>query len=278
MEQADIELTVSLPARADGTLLAPVGLSTPHGAPVSVAVRGADMRLVADPGSAQHAMVLTPTAERVEIDWRFAPRGAPYPEALFTPRDSRFTRSAAALGAEVRGIADGRDPAGIKALADHVAALFTYGHPEQRFNDGHDEIPQICSLTVGSCVDINAYFIAACRAAGYEAGYVTGYFIPEEKRSHCEDMHCWVVTRAGGLVQEWDIAHHLKMNSRDIRPGLNPKPGVRLPMAHSMGLDFPDAGLRDIKLIGEPWWIEAGGALSRPDLEVRLRGYDRLAG
>ena len=278
MNEDDILLTVSLPARAGGPLIAPLGLSTPQAAPVSVEVRGAEMRLVADPTSAQHAMLLAPSDDRVEIAWRFVPGGAPYPEALFAPRDSRFTRSAAALGAEVRGLADGRDPAGIKALADHVAGLFTYGHPEQRFNDGHDEIPQICSLTVGSCVDINAYFIAACRAAGYEAGYVTGYFLPGEKRTHCEDMHCWVVTRAGTLVQEWDIAHHLKMNSRDIRPGLNPKPGVRVPMAHSMGLSFPEAGLRDIKLIGEPWWIEADGSLSRPDLEIRFQGYDRLAG
>ena len=37
-------------------------------------------------------------------------------------------------------------------------------------------------------------------------------------------------------------------------------------------------GLCDIKLIGEPWWIEAGGTLSRPDLQIRFRGYDRLAG
>lgn len=278
MTDTDIRLTVSLAARSGGSLLAPVGLSTPQSAPLAVDVTGADMRLIADPASAQHAMVLTPTAERVEIAWRYTTTGAPYPQALFAQRDSRFTRSAAALGAEVKGIADGRDPAGIKDLADHVAALFTYGHPEDRFNDGHDEIPQICSLTVGSCVDINAYFIAACRAAGYEAGYVTGYFIPAEKRSHCEDMHCWVVTRAGGLVQEWDIAHHLKLGTRDIRPGLNPKPGVRVAMAHSMGLNFPAAGLADIKLIGEPWWIEADRTLSRPNLTIRLQGYDRLAG
>ena len=274
----DICLSVSLPAREGVTLLAPLGLSTPQTAPVSVAVHGAATRLIADPLAAQHAMALTPTADRIGIDWHYVTGGATYPEALFTRRDSRFTRSAAALGDEVQGIADGHDPAGIKALADHVAALFTYGHPEQRFNDGHDELPQVCSLTVGSCVDINAYFIAACRAAGYEAGYVTGYFIPEEKHTHCEDMHCWVVTRAGTLVQEWDIAHHLKMDRRDIRPGLNPKPGVRVAMAHSMGLNFLSAGLIDIKLIAEPWWIEPDGTLTRPDLEIRFQGYDRLAG
>ncbi len=277
MTEEDICLTVSFPAREGGVLLAPVGLATPHAAPLSVSVQGAGVRLIADPLAAQHAMELTPNAERVEIAWRFTRSGAPYPETLFSPRDSRFTRSAAALSTEMREIADGRDPAGIKALADHVAGLFTYGHPGTRYYDGQDEIPQICSLTVGSCVDINAYFIGACRAAGYEAGYVTGYFIPDQKRTHCDDMHCWVVTRTEGLVQEWDIAHHLKLGTREIRPGLNPKPGVRVPMGHSMGLNFAAAGLRDIKLLGEPWWIEADGGLSRPDLEIRFQGYRALA-
>lgn len=274
---SDILLRVTLPARDGGRLLAPLGLSTPHAAPVAVQAEGAAMQLIADPASAQHAMLLRPEAEEITLSWSFVTHGAPYPEALFARRDSRFTRSAEALGAEVRGIADGRDPAGIKALADHVAGLFSYGHPEQRFYDDSDEIPQVCSLTVGSCVDINAYFIAACRAAGYEAGYVTGYFIPAEKRSHCEDMHCWVVTRVGDLVQEWDIAHHLKMGTGDIRPGLNPKPGVRVPMAHSMGLTFPTVGLTDIKLIAEPWWIEADGTLSRPDLRIELQDFDLLS-
>lgn len=277
MTDPRISLSVEMPARAGARLLAPLGLATPHAAPVGVTVEGAETALAADPGSAQHALLLTPTGDRLRITWRYALGGAPYPEAMFTPPGSRFTRSADALIAEARGIADGIDPAGIKALADHVAGLFSYGHPEQRFNDGHDEIPQICALTVGSCVDINAYFIACCRAAGYQAGYVTGYFIPDEKCSHCEDMHCWVVTRAGGLVQEWDIAHHLKLGTGDIRPGLNPKPGVRLPMAHSMGLSFPEIGLRDLKLLGEPWWLDPDGTVTRADLAITLRGYSALA-
>ncbi|WP_346909390.1 transglutaminase-like domain-containing protein [uncultured Roseibium sp.] len=129
------------------------------------------------------------------------------------------------------------------AIVNDVAEKFVYGHPEVRFNDGLEEIPYLsCGVTEGSCVDINTYLIACLRAAGFEAGYMTGYFFPEEKNGCCDDMHCWVVTRHNGVVLEWDIAHHLKMGTREICCGLNPKPGSRVAMAHSMGLDFPQPG------------------------------------
>ncbi len=273
MTMAPIILTVDVQTTRPGAhLIAPLGLSTPHAAPLSVHVSGATQHIVSDPGAAQHALWLTPDADRLHLRWAFAPKGAPYPEALFAPRDSRYTRFADALAQEIRAMT----PAGIKGIADHVASRFTYDHADTRFYDGHDEIPQLCGLTRGSCIDINAYFIACCRAAGFEAGYVTGYFIPEEKRSHCSDMHCWVVTRQNGVVQEWDIAHHLKMNTTDIRPGLNPKPGVRVPMAHSMGLSFPACDIADFKLLAEPMWRLGDGSWTRADLDIRLSGYDAL--
>ncbi|SDE25411.1 transglutaminase-like domain-containing protein [Ruegeria marina] len=271
--QKDISLTVDFPAVPDALLLAPVGLSTPQSAPVSVDTQGAAQRMVADPRSAQHALVLTPAEAQIRLAWSYVLGGADYCEAMFQPRNSRYTRAAAKLADEAREFAH----RSVKDIADHVAALFAYGHPETRFYDAEDEIPQLCSMTEGSCVDINAYFIAFCRAAGIEAGYITGYFIPEEKRTHCADMHCWVVTRGPQGVQEWDIAHHLKMGTRDIRPGLNPKPGVRVAMAHSMGLEFPSLGLRDLKLIGEPMWLFPDGSWARPEMTITLRGYDRLA-
>ena len=91
------------------------------------------------------------------------------------------------------------------AVACATAERFTYGHPETRFNDGLNEVPALgCGLTEGSCVDINTYFIAALRAAGIEAGYVTGVFFPAEKGDHCDDGHCWVVTRIDGETREWE--------------------------------------------------------------------------
>ncbi|MEM8732426.1 MAG: transglutaminase domain-containing protein [Pseudomonadota bacterium] len=188
-------------------------------------------------------------------------------------------RSASALAIEAKSIATtaGGGGAALRALANHVAGQFRYGHPEKRFYDGFDEIPQICGLAEGSCVDINAYFIASCRAAGLEAGYITGCFVPQEKRDWCNDMHCWVVTRSDAGIEEWDIAHHLKLCLTEIAPGLNPKPGVRVPLAHSMGLNFPAAGLADLKLIGEPMWRLPDGRWQESEPQIRLARYDLLA-
>ena len=276
MTPPSIVLQVDIAAGAGGRLIAPMGFSTPHAAPIAVNVTGADISIVADPNTAQQAMILVPTDERVNVSWNYVQGGSDYPDHMFKARDSRFTRFADSLADEMRQLTADRHGDGIRVIANHVANMFTYGHPETRFYDDHDEIPQLCSLTEGSCIDINAYFIACCRAAGYEAGYVTGYFIPEEKRTHCTDMHCWVVTRSGEKIQEWDIAHHLKMGLGEIAPGLNPKPGVRVPMAHSMGLNFPAIGLNDIKLLAEPIWLSLDGSWQRADLSITLEGYDLL--
>ena len=274
-----IALSMTCQSRPDGRLIAATGLSTPYAAVTGVDVAGGSVQLAADPMAAVPALVIAPEDDAVTLTYQFVAGGAAYPEAIFVPRDSRYTRSAAALAAEASGIARaaGGGAAAIQALANHVAAQFRYGHPDQRYYDGHDEIPQLCSLTEGSCVDINAYFIAACRAAGLEAGYVTGAFVPAEKRDWCNDMHCWVVTRSEAGIEEWDIAHHLKLGRTDIAPGLNPKPGVRVPLAHSMGLNFPTLGVRDLKLIGEPLWFRADGSWAAAEPRIRLDGYDLLA-
>ncbi|OIQ28662.1 MAG: hypothetical protein BM562_12730 [Alphaproteobacteria bacterium MedPE-SWcel] len=273
-----IELSFSFDATPGTEVVLAPGVATPHAAPIAAEVTGARLRLVAEPTLAQHVMVLLPEAERVEVRLRYATSGPQYPEGMFAPRDSRFTRSAAALAGETRAIAEaaGGGRAGLQSIVSHVAGIFDYGHPETRFYDETDEMPQLCSMEQGSCVDINAYLIAALRAAGYEAGYVYGVFVPEEKRSWAEDGHCWVVTRHEGLCEEWDIAHFLKMGRRDVAPGLNPRPGVRLPLAHSMGWTLPELGLRDVKLMGPPMGFVDGTLTEVAGLEIRLSGYETL--
>lgn len=256
-------------------LLAPIGLATPHQVPVSFQVAGAEVSLTGETGTGQMAALITPQAETaVELTYAFAEGGPGYPEVLFQPRTNRYTKAAEALVSDAGRLAGqaGDGPAAIAAIVNDVAEKFVYGHPDTRFNDGLDEIPYLsCGLTEGSCIDINTYLIACLRSAGFEAGYVTGYFFPEEKNGSCDDMHCWVVTRHQGEVLEWDIAHHLKMGTRQIRPGLNPKPGDRVAMAHSMGLDFPQIGVTCTKLIAEPLWVDADGGLSGADLQIRRR-------
>ena len=210
------------------------------------------------------------------LRYTYLNRGSVYPEMLFQRRPNRFTRAADALMRDARRIADdAQDGHGaIAAIVNDVAGKFTYGHPETKFNDGADDIPFLaCGLTEGSCVDINTYLIAALRSAGFEAGYVTGYFFPEERNGCCKDMHCWVVTRHAGVVLEWDIAHHLKLQETEICCGLNPKPGARVAVAHSMGLDFPTLGIREMKLLAEPVWGDEDGHVERADLTIKMHGH-----
>lgn len=275
-----IRLTVSFPSRPDARAILPLGLSTPQTAPISCAVDGARLACVTHPETGQVIGIATPESDKITVTYEFRLGGAAYPETMFVPRDSRYTRTASDLARDAAQVAQdaGGGRAGLLALMTHTAAQFDYGHPDERFYDGHSEVPQLCGLTQGSCVDINMYLIAALRAAGYEAGYVTGYFVPEEKRTWCTDSHCWVVTRHNGVIEEWDIAHFLKLGRRDIEPGLNPKPGVRVAMAHSMGWSLPALGVVDAKLMGPPGWLMQDGMLHEADEQViRLDGYEVLA-
>jgi hypothetical protein len=174
------------------------------------------------------------------LTWRYAPApDAPrYPEAAWTPRPSRWTTSAEDLVAASRAIAEaaGGGAAGLAALAAETRARFVYDHPEARFTDGCAVVPFLgCGVAAGSCVDINTYLVASLRAAGYEAAYLYGYFFPAEKGDWCVDGHCWVATRHAGETLDWDIAHHIKAGLDPVRPALNPKPGRRVAVSHSMG-------------------------------------------
>jgi hypothetical protein len=226
-------------------------------------------------GTDQFAALITPEGgQPVTVAYTYADGGPDYPASMFIHRANRFTRAADDLVRDARRFgADAHDGnAGIAAIVNDVARKFTYAHPAVRFNDGKDEVPHLsCGLTEGSCVDINTYLIATLRAAGYEAGYVTGYFFPAEKRDWCDDMHCWVVTRCDGMLSEWDIAHHLKLGTTDIRSGLNPKPGRRVAVCHTMGLNFPLLNLRELKLLAEPVWIDGAGNADRTEPTIRVR-------
>lgn len=267
-------VTVTVQPEEHPLLLAPAGIATPYQSPVSFSVAGGAFSLTGETTTGQMAALIEPDrGAPVTLTYRFAELAGHYPEALFRPRDSRFTRAAQDLVHDARRIAENapNGHAAIAAIVNDTAEKFSYGHPETRFNDGLDAIPHLsCGSTEGSCVDINTYLIAALRSAGFEAGYVYGYFFPQEKNGCCEDGHCWVVTRHEGAVLEWDIAHHLKLGTREICCGLNPKPGSRVAVAHSMGLDFPELGIFGLKLIGEPLWLTGDGGTKEAQLDIRL--------
>ena len=269
-----VTVTVETAGRDGRRLLAPTGISTPYQMPSGFAVQGAPFALSGETTSGQMAALISANgSEPITLTYRFVNDGTSYPETLFRHRDNRFTRAAEPLIHEARLIADhtADGHAAIEEIVNDVARKFSYGHPEMRFNDGAAEVPYLsCGLTEGSCVDINTYLIAMLRAAGFEAGYVTGYFFPAEKQGTCEDMHCWVVTRHQGAVLEWDIAHHMKLGESKICCGLNPKAGERVAVAHSMGLDFPELGIREMKLLAEPVWVDDDGTVEAAQIAIRL--------
>lgn len=167
-----------------------------------------------------------------------------------------------------------------RALVAETHSRFEYDHPAHRFNDGHETVPYLsCGLTPGSCVDINIYLVAGLRAAGFEAAYVYGYFFPKERGGITNEMHCWVVTRHNGEILEWDIAHHIKAGLKSVAPTLNPRPGRRVAVGHSMGHRhrLPEGWL-DLKLLAEPIWIKNGRAVAAEPLSVFLRQAPTQAG
>ena len=256
-----MQVTVTVkPTPHGGQLAYAAGMSTPHETFVARRDEGfSQISIIRDRNTGQQVVCaeVAPDTE-AQIVYEFAARpGGKYPDVMFSPTPSRFTRAADALIADAKRIAaEAEDPT--QAIAQHVSTLFSYDHPTKRPFDDQDQIPRLCSVKSGSCVDINAYFMASLRAAGIECGYMLGYFIPDEKKNWCEDSHCWVVTREDGETREWDIAHHLKMKVAKISPGLNPKPGFRLPIAHSMGLNLPELRLPELKLISQPLWVRDG--------------------
>jgi len=271
--RTNVSVTVAPIAGRTGKLLIPVGLPTPHQMPVGFEVTGGPMTLTGEDTTGQiAALVTSEPGQPIEVRYSYMQGGPGYPDALFQPHRNRFTNAARELVFDAINIADAQPDghAAIQALVNAAAEKFRYAHPDVRFNDGCEEVPYLsCGLTEGSCVDINTYLIASLRAAGYEAGYLTGYFFPEEKNGCCVDGHCWVVTRHDGVVLEWDIAHHLKMGTRDVCCGLNPKPGDRVAVAHSMGLSFPDVGISCEKLINEPAWVGLDGRLEKAEVTIR---------
>jgi len=256
-------------------LLAPSGLSSPHGQCISINVEGGDVREIFEDGTGQVSLIVTPDAPTITLTYSFEPASAPYPTGIFEPMTSKYTRATDALLNEAREIAPNlAGEARQRAIAVATAQRFTYGHAKTRFNDGCDEVPALgCSIVEGSCVDINTYFIASLRAAGFDAGYAVGPFFPAEKTApdgiaSCNDMHCWVITRADDHVLEWDIAHHLKLGSREIAPSPNPKPGFRFAIGHSMGLNFQELGITDLKLLNDPVWVDQKGQISSSDAQI----------
>lgn len=259
-------------------LLAPTGITTPHDSVGSIKVKGARIvEVLMEPELCSGALLVEAASESVQFIHQVfpAPTRAPYPESAFVPRRNRYSEASEELAEASReiAIAAGGGAEGIKALVAEAEARFSYTHPEIRFNDGTDKVPYLsCGLTPGSCTDINTYLVASLRAAGFEAGYLYGYFFPQERGGRTNDMHCWVVTKHNGEILEWDVAHHIKAELGKTGPGLNPRPGHRIALGHSMGHHYQisDGRTVGLKLLSEPLMLSGSGYWDRCKISVHL--------
>jgi len=86
-----------------------------------------------------------------------------------------------------------------------------------------------------------------------------------------------VVTRVEGQLQHWDIAHHIKMGTNKVAPGLNPKPGVRVPMSHSFSIALAEIGVEYARVLIELTWRDSAGSWRDAETRIHLAGYEALA-
>ncbi|MBC7951579.1 MAG: transglutaminase family protein [Rhodospirillaceae bacterium] len=185
------------------------------------------------------------------------------PAAHWQPLHSRYSTPSAELRDHIVAMvkdAPNRQAA-VDTLVDFTASLFDYDHPKARFCDGKDEVPLLLTLTKGSCTDINTFLLSSLYAAAIPATYYAGYFFENGKPRQTSGFHCWISTLAEERHLDWDIAHHIKNGSREVKPGLNPVPGERVALSYARGLRFEVDGTEvEFTHFAYPYWVFADGS------------------
>lgn len=189
----------------------------------------------------QGAFVIRPTAapRRPLLRYRVEAVDSEPPSWIWQPPQTRYARPSPELADFIGSlVADaGSQTEAAQRIADHLGAVFWYGHGPGSVMDGRDSVPLLTHPTRGHCMDMHGYAVAACRAAGLEAAYCAGFWFAEGTH-RVPGMHCWYAVRADGHVLHYDVSHQLKLPTLPIRPGLNPVPGVRVLAAVGKGNAF----------------------------------------
>lgn len=182
----------------------------------------------------QRILRLVPAAAGTpEVRFVISEPGGRFPEWIYRPTGGRHERPSPELVALMRELApvDLAPAERVERIVRHVEARFTYGVRDIGLGDDTEDMPALaCDVHKGTCVDTHSYAVAAFRAAGIEAGYVSGLFFPEGA-TVSRPGHCWLAVRANGAPHHWDISHFLKYDLGPVRPVLNPKPGRRFALA-----------------------------------------------
>jgi transglutaminase-like putative cysteine protease len=112
-------------------------------------------------------------------------------------------------------LADGVDEISAMALADAVLRRVRYQAGATTVNT---TAQQAWELGGGVCQDHAHVFIAACRAVGVPARYVSGYFFASDEPDLAS--HAWVDVCVDAATHRWlsiDITHGCLMDERHVR-------------------------------------------------------------
>jgi len=235
-----VRLTPEKPVQPGTELLFGLPPDTPEQRVLKVEVSGAeDLRQISALNSSQAALTMVSVAgASPSVDINFADEAGSFPAWIFQSTGGAHETPSADLMQLIAGLAPSElAPAQrVERIVHHVEERFTYGVRDVGLGDDVEAMPALaCDTHLGTCVDTHSYAVAAMRAAGFPAAYVSGLFFHEGRKTS-EPGHCWFVVDAQGAPHHWDVSHFLKYGLGPVRPVFNPKPGVRF--ALSIGRDL----------------------------------------
>jgi Transglutaminase-like superfamily len=237
-----IRLSLAKPIDAACEIMVGLPINTPEQRLIGGDIRGAASasKIIAT-NSGQAALSFPVNAGgQPTVTLEFADETCDFPDWVFEPTGGRHETPSSPLLALMRELAPETLVAvdRVERIIRHVEGRFAYGVRDVGLGDDADAMPALaCDTHLGTCVDTHSYAVAAMRAAGIEAAYISGLFFPEGAIAS-EPGHCWLVVRAEGAPHHWDISHFLKYGLGPVRPILNPKPGFRYAMSVGRDLTF----------------------------------------
>jgi hypothetical protein len=189
--------------------------------------------------SGQTALLIEPADGRASVYVEFSDKAGAIPGWLFTPTGGaheipspELTQLVAALNIHA-GVQEQ-----VTNIVRHVDERFFYGKRDHGLGDGQEAMPAlVCDSHAGTCVDTHSYAVAAIRASGIEAAYISGVFF-KQGRTVSAPGHCWFAVNVDGRIQHWDISHHLKYDLGPTMPVYNPLAGTRFALSAGRDLMF----------------------------------------
>lgn len=221
-------------------LLFGVPFDTPEQMVLSVNVHeGRLLDTVKAENSGQTALLIEPADGRASVSVEFSDEAGTIPAWLFTPTGGAHEMPSPDLTQLMSTLTDSADAqARVDSIIRHVDERFFYGKRDQGLGDGEEAMPAlVCDSHAGTCVDTHSYAVAAMRASGIDAAYISGVFF-KQGRTVSAPGHCWFAVNVNGQMQHWDISHHLKYDLGPTMPLYNPLPGKRFAMSAGRDLVF----------------------------------------